>query len=218
MNPLDLKLGSTVKVGDMDHAVTPNHHAHHHPFSGPMGLVAAVSMLFGRGGDAHLAARLAKLTADDAVLDIGCGPGVAARYAAHLGATVTGVDPAPIMLRVARLVPGSSHVHYLDGNAEALPVSDNAASVVWSLSTVHHWRDIDRALDEVRRVLRPGGRFVTIEHHTTPNAQGLASHGWTRAQAEAFADACRAHGFEDVTVDEHPGGHKPAVSVVATLP
>ena len=181
-----------------------------------MGVVAAVSMLFGRADDAHIAARLAPVGAGDALLDIGCGPGVAARYAARLGANVTGVDPAAVMLRVARLVPSSSRVRYLDGRAEALPVHDDAMNVVWSLSTVHHWSDIDRALDEVARVLRPGGRFLAIEHHTTADAEGLASHGWTRAQADAFADACRAHGFCDVVVEEHAGGHKPAVSVVAT--
>ncbi len=201
----------------MENAVTPNHHAHHHPFSGPMGLVAAVSMLFGRDRDAELAARLTPIEAGDTVLDIGCGPGVAARYAARRGARVTGVDPASIMLRVARLVPGSSRVRFVDGRAEALPLGDNAIDVVWSLSTVHHWSDIDRSLDELARVLRPRGRFLAIEHHTTPNAHGLASHGWTRAQADAFADACRAHGFVDIAVEEHAGGHKPAVSVVATL-
>ncbi len=203
---------------EQEHTVTPNHHAHHHPFSGPMGVVAAVSMLFGRNDDAKLAARLSHVDRGDAVLDIGCGPGVAARSAANIGATVTGVDPASVMLRVARLVPGSSRVKFLDGKAEALPVNDRAMNVVWSLATVHHWTNIDRALDEVARVLQPGGRFVVIEHHTTADAHGLKSHGWTRAQADAFADACRAHGFVDVAVDEHPGGHKPAISVVATLP
>jgi ubiquinone/menaquinone biosynthesis C-methylase UbiE len=201
----------------MEPTVTPNHHAHHHPFAGPVGLVAAVSMLFGRDDDAWIAARLTHVEPGDAVLDIGCGPGVAARYAAKLGATVTGVDPASVMLRVARLMPGSARVRWVDGRAEALPVADDAASVVWALATVHHWGDIDGALEEIGRALRAGGRFVAIEHQTTPNARGHASHGWTRAQADAFADACRAHGFSDVAVEEHPGGHRPAVSVVATL-
>jgi ubiquinone/menaquinone biosynthesis C-methylase UbiE len=201
----------------MEHTVTPNHHAHHHPFAGPVGLVAAVSMLFGRDDDARIAARLTHVEAGDAVLDIGCGPGVASRYAAKLGATVTGVDPASVMLRVARLMPGSSRVRWVDGSAEALPVTDDAVTVVWALATVHHWHDIDRALDEIGRVLRAGGRLVAIEHQATPDARGLASHGWSRAQADAFADACRAHGFSDVAVAEHPGGHRPALSVAATL-
>src|SRR5262249_13864336 len=142
-------------------------------FSGPVGLFAALSMLFGRDGDAEIAARLTSLESGDALVDIGCGPGVATRYAARLGASVTGVDPASVMLRVARLVPGSSSVRFLEGSAEALPVADDAMSVAWALATVHHWHEIDRALDEIARALRPGGRFVAIEHHTTPNARGL---------------------------------------------
>ena len=61
-------------------------------------------MAFGRKGDARLAVRLSGMESDDVVVDVGCGPGVAVRYAAQLGATVTGVDPAPVMLRVARLL------------------------------------------------------------------------------------------------------------------
>ena len=52
-------------------------------------------------------------------------------------------------------------------------------------------------------MLRPGGRFLAGERQSEPGAQGLHSHGWTPEQAEAFADACRAHGFFDVRVEEH---------------
>ena len=82
----------------------PNHHADYPGFAGVAGLVAALSMAVGRKGDAELAVRLSGMGPGDTVVDIGCGPGVAARYAARLGATVTGVDPAPVMLRVARLL------------------------------------------------------------------------------------------------------------------
>src|SRR6266542_222763 len=111
----------------------PNHHAHHAGFSGLAGLVAALSMIVGRDGDARLAARLSGIAPGDVVVDIGCGPGVAARHAARLGASVTGVDPAPVMLRVARvLTRRSEKVRYVKGAAEALPADDGAASVMWS--------------------------------------------------------------------------------------
>ena len=66
---------------------------------------------------------------------------------------------------------------------------------------MHHWRDLEAGLAEVTRVLAPGGRFVALERLTDEGADGLASHGWTQAQAEAFADACRAAGFVDVRVE-----------------
>ena len=72
----------------------PNHHADYPGFRGVAGLVAALSMAFGRKGDAEIAVRLSGMDSADGVIDVGCGPGVAVRCAARLGATVTGVDPA----------------------------------------------------------------------------------------------------------------------------
>ena len=202
-----------------DTTSVPNHHAHYAGFSGLTGLAAALSMSFGRDSDAQLAARLSGLEAGDAVVDIGCGPGVAARHAARLGASVIGVDPAPVMLRVARLRSRRSpKLRYVTGSAEAVPATDGSASVVWSIACVHHWVDVDAGLREVRHVLRPGGRFVAIEKQATPGAHGLGSHGWTDARAEAFAECCREHGFLDVRVDHATNGHRSTLSVTATAP
>ena len=97
---LDLNSGSSVNLDRMTNdAMIPNHHRDYPGFSGPSGLLAAASMAVGRGGDARVAADLGQVGRDDVVVDIGCGPGAAARYAARLGASVTGVDPAPVMLR-----------------------------------------------------------------------------------------------------------------------
>src|SRR5215469_3681561 len=118
-----------------DELSVPNHHAHHRGFAGPAGFLAAASMLPGGRGNARLAERLSELAARDAVADIGCGPGTAARRAARLGATVVGVDPAPVMLRFARLLTRRSvhTVRYAEGSAEALPLPDSSVSVARSI-------------------------------------------------------------------------------------
>src|SRR5271166_5681318 len=109
----------------------PNHHADHPGFAGVTRLLAALSMAFGRKGDARLAVRLSGLHSGDAVVDIGCGPGVAVRYAARQGATVTGIDPAPVMLRVARLwTRHPARVRYIGGVAEAIRLPEHSASIV----------------------------------------------------------------------------------------
>jgi ubiquinone/menaquinone biosynthesis C-methylase UbiE len=194
----------------------PNHHADYPGFRGVAGLVAALSMVFGRKGDAQLAVRLSGMGPGDKVVDVGCGPGVAVRYSARLGATATGVDPAPVMLRVARLLtPSSAKVRYAEGAAEEMPLPEGSASVVWSIATVHHWSDIDAGLREVRRVLLTGGRLVAMERRAEPGARGHGSHGWTDEQATAFADRCREHGFTDVRLERATIGRRSTVSVVA---
>src|SRR6202165_5191043 len=167
--------------------LAPNHHADHPGLSGLSGLVTALASPRGRDSDATLAIRLAELTAGDRLVDVGSGPGVAARRAATLGAEVVAVDPAAVMLRVGRLANRAKGLRYAHGAAQAMPVADRWASVVWVPATGHHWPDIDATLGEVGRVLAPGGRFVAIERHVTDGAHGLASHGWTRAQADVFA-------------------------------
>lgn len=181
----------------------PNHHADHAGFSGIAGWVAAMGFRIGRSDDAALAVALTRLAADERVVDIGCGPGVAARHAATVGAIVTGVDPAEVMLAVARKDDRRSTVTWLPGTAESLPLPDESCDVAWSLATVHHWRDLDRGLAEVCRVLAPGGRFLAIERRVKAGAKGHASHGWTDQQADLFASLCRSVGFGEVALTRH---------------
>lgn len=186
-------------------APVPNHHADHPGFAGPSGLFAAGAFLFARTATARLAIELSGLQAGERVVDVGCGPGVAVNQARLVGAKAIGVDPSPVMLRVARRRWRSDpRVEWRCGTAESLPVDDHSAQVVWSLSTVHHWADVDTALVEVRRVLAPGGRLVVTERRITDTrARGAASHGWIPEQAESFAERCRRLGFEHVVVNPH---------------
>jgi ubiquinone/menaquinone biosynthesis C-methylase UbiE len=184
-----------------------NHHADHPGFAGVIGLVAALGMLVMGREYARLATDLASVSDADRVVDIGCGPGAAARAAAQRGATVVGVDPAPMMLRLAGAVTrGQPNITWSQGTAEALPLPDGSATVAWSLRTVHHWKDVTAGLAELRRVLAPAGRFLVMERRVQPGATGLASHGWTQQQVESFQAQCRATGFDAVRIDERPAG------------
>jgi ubiquinone/menaquinone biosynthesis C-methylase UbiE len=197
----------------------PNHHADYPGFAGIGGLVAALSMAFGRKGDARLVVRLSGMGSGDSVVDIGCGPGVAARYADRHGAMVTGVDPATIMLRVARLLTRrSAKVRYIRGAAEAIPLPDNSVSVGWSIATAHHWSDIDAGLREARRVLLSGGRLVVIERRAQRGVRGHVSHGWTDEQATAFEDRCRDLGFTEVRLERTTVGRRSTISAIAGNP
>ena len=194
-----------------------NHHADHPGFAGITGLLAGLTMIPGRGVIARLVADLAAVSATDRVIDVGCGPGTAVREAARRGARAIGVDPAPVMLRLAEaLTPPQAGITWAEGAAENLRQPDASATVLWCVATVHHWQDVGMGLVEARRVLAPGGRLLAIERQVRPGATGLASHGWTEQQALSFAAQCRATGFGDVRVEQHRPGRRALWTVRAT--
>jgi ubiquinone/menaquinone biosynthesis C-methylase UbiE len=196
-----------------------NHHADHPGFAGPIGLVASLGMLVMGRRYAGLAVDLASVSDADRVVDVGCGPGNALRAAARRGATGAGVDPSPLMLRLARAVTRDHpNVTWSLGGAEELPVATGWATVAWSLKTVHHWKDVTAGLAELRRVLASRGRLLVMERRVQPGATGLASHGWTEQQVESFAAQCGAAGFAHVRIDERPAGRATAWAVRAVAP
>ena len=89
------------------------------------------------------------------VLDLGAGTGkLTEGLVIRPGVHVTAVDPDPAMLAQLRLrLPG---VDAREGAAEAIPLPDASVDAVLA-GTALHWFDLDRALPEISRVLRPGG-------------------------------------------------------------
>src|SRR5262245_26542930 len=113
----------------MTEITVPNHHAHHRAFAGFSGALGALSMSVGRDHLFRLAADASEVTAGDHVVDVGCGPGVAAREVHRRGADYTGIDPSDLMLRWARRLGGRGAT-WAEGTAEALPLPDRSATVV----------------------------------------------------------------------------------------
>lgn len=195
-----------------------NHHADHPGFAGPMGVCIGLALLLMGRASARLAADLAAVSARDTVVDIGCGPGGAVREAQRRGAAVIGVDPAPVMLRLARLFTRRDDVTWRTGTAEQVPLPDGSATVAWSLATVHHWQDVEAGLAEMHRLLAPQGRLLAVERQVLSGATGFASHGWTRQQAETFAAQCSSAGLRDVVIGSHSAGRRDVWSVQAVRP
>jgi ubiquinone/menaquinone biosynthesis C-methylase UbiE len=179
-------------------------------------IITAVSMTAGRGPLARTVADAAELTAGDRVVDIGCGPGTAVRYAAPRAATATGIDPDPVMLRLAQwgtALRRSPNVSWLEGRAEKLPLPDGEATVAWAISSSHHWEDRGAAISEAWRILTPGGRLVLAERLTKPGARGHAAHGLTQDQAEDLARQLTAAGFDQVRRHIAKAGHRTLVII-----
>lgn len=86
------------------------------------------------------------------LLDVGCGTGHFSRRFARLGLSVTGIDPDPAVLRFARTQ--GSDVHYMQGNAQELPFSDNAFDYMIAVTSLCFIDEPLLVLQEMWRVTR----------------------------------------------------------------
>jgi SAM-dependent methyltransferase len=142
----------------------------------------------------------------EAILDLGCGDGQLTQRIAASGARVVGVDASAEMAEAARARGVQASV----ADAAALPFEDAAFDAVFSNAVLHWVRDQDGMMGEVRRVLRPGGRFVAemgghgniAAIHVALKAV-LARHGYEEREmgvnyyptAEAYTRRLERHGF-----------------------
>jgi ubiquinone/menaquinone biosynthesis C-methylase UbiE len=101
------------------------------------------------------------------VLDVGCGQGIDLCEYALAGARVTGIDLTPRHVQLARQHLGELGLRgtVVQGDAEELPFPDKTFDRVSSNGVLHHTPDMSRALTEIYRVLRPGGRATIIVYN-----------------------------------------------------
>jgi ubiquinone/menaquinone biosynthesis C-methylase UbiE len=168
--------------------------------------------------DAYLHWKYAELKSDlfrnlpPVLLEIGAGTGANLRYF-PTGTKVIAVEPNRFMHAklAARAHRSGIELEVRDTGAEALAVADNSVDAVISSLVLCTVRDPERAVREVLRVLRPGGRFVCIEHVAAPRdsvigrIQRAVYRPW-----KWFFEGCHTHrdtaalleqaGFSDVTI------------------
>ena len=108
---------------------------------------------------------LMDLQPGDRILDLGCGTGWASRRLARIATSgeVVGIDVADEMLRRAEQASaGIRNVRYLWGSAENIPAEDNHFTKVLSVESFYYYADQRKALDELRRVMAPGGKLFIL--------------------------------------------------------
>lgn len=133
------------------------------------------------GARADLAATFAMLDPELVVGDLGCGTGsLSAALAPHVG-HVHAIDASPAMLNTAASrLAAFANVTVEAGALEALPLYDGVLDVAILMLVLHHVSDPVRALREVHRVLRPGGRVLIgdMRPHAHERFREQMGHVW----------------------------------------
>ena len=145
--------------------------------------------------DPRMAALRSELLADvgGEVLEIGFGTGLnLPQYPEHVR-RITTVDPNPGMNRLAlrRIAEGGIAVDQRVLSGEALPFEDGTFDCVVSTWTLCSIPDAGRALGEVHRVLRPGGRFLFLEHGLADDPKSRAWQRRLNPIQRVLGDGCR---------------------------
>jgi SAM-dependent methyltransferase len=120
------------------------------------------------------------------IFDLGCGTGLITRELAQQGYRMTGVDPSPAMLEIARQHPHGDRVHWIDGDAGAIGTPDADLAIMTGhvaqfFVTDDSWH---AALTALHAALRPGGRLAFESRN--PGAREWER--WTRASAWSAED------------------------------
>ncbi|MCA6109434.1 class I SAM-dependent methyltransferase [Bradyrhizobium cenepequi] len=144
--------------------------------------------------------------AEGLVLEIGIGSGRNLPFYGAAVKHVVGLEPGSKLLNMARHAPHQDiPVEFVEASADAIPIEGGRIDTVVTTWTMCSIPDVDRALAEVRRVLKPGGKLVFVEHGRAPEPrvqwwQDRLTPAWRRISGGChlnrdIADVVRRNGF-----------------------
>jgi len=165
--------------------------------------------LFGRGF--FFPALLGLLDDRSVVGDLGCGTGQVADALAPHVARVIAVDASPAMLRAARKrLTAHDNVDLRAGALEALPLDDAVLDAATLFLVLHHVDEPARAVHEVARTLKPGGRLVIVDMlpHDREEYRRQMGHRWLGFKESDVLQVLVQAGFEEARVHVLPADPK----------
>jgi ubiquinone/menaquinone biosynthesis C-methylase UbiE len=196
------------------------------PFVHPRGLAGRFAARVMERGNAEAnrwAVDLLGLSATDRFLDVGCGPGVAVRYAASLSPVLAvGVDPAPVMIDHAAAADDaggrSSTVEFKVASAENIPYPDGTFTAAAAINSAMVWDSRHAGFAEVRRVVVDGGRVVVALRERNEQASRLSPARFAGVPSEDIAAVFHAMtdaGFVDPVRHHAAFGSERYIAVMA---
>jgi ubiquinone/menaquinone biosynthesis C-methylase UbiE len=108
--------------------------------------------------------------AEGCVLEIGAGSGLNLPFYSGAVTEILGLDPHPKLLALADGRQCGIQLTMVEASAEAIPLEDGSVDTVVSTWTLCSIPGVAQALREARRVLKPGGKFLFVEHGLSPDA------------------------------------------------
>jgi ubiquinone/menaquinone biosynthesis C-methylase UbiE len=151
----------------------------------------------------HLAALAALADATWTVGDLGCGTGQVSAALAPFVEHVVAVDASAAMLQAAKKrLSGFDNVDLRRGELEALPIDDHRLDAATLMLVLHHVPEPERALADVARVLKPGGRAIVVDMlpHDRDSYRQQMGHVWLGFSDEHVRRMFQGAGFEEIRV------------------
>lgn len=164
--------------------------------------------------------KIAALRPGERVLDVACGTGIVARLASEAvgnSGTVSGLDINPGMLAVARsATPAGMEIEWHEASADSMPFPESSFDAVLCQMGLQFMPDKHAALNEMRRVLAPGGRLIlnmpgptpelflimgeAFEHHVGTEAAGFVKQVFSLYDTEEIQSLLHDAGFSNILV------------------
>lgn len=151
----------------------------------------------------HLAALSALIDPSWTIGDLGCGTGQVSAALAPFAARVVAVDDSAAMLQAAkRRLTAFDNVDLRRGELESLPIDESRLDAATLMLVLHHVSEPEKALNEVARVLKPGGRVLLVDMlpHDRDNYRQQMGHVWLGFSEEHTRRLLEATGFEGVRI------------------
>jgi ArsR family transcriptional regulator len=155
----------------------------------------------------HLSALLGLVDPTWVVGDIGCGTGEVSAALAPFVDRVVAVDGSGAMLQAARRrLKHATNVDVRRGEIEALPIDDASLDAVTFILVLHHVAAPEKALAEVARILRPGGRLLVVDMrpHDRERYRQQMGHVWLGFSEPQLLGYLESAGFLDRRVQTLP--------------
>ncbi|SKC87087.1 class I SAM-dependent methyltransferase [Ohtaekwangia koreensis] len=105
------------------------------------------------------------------ILEVGSGRGGGAKHVTSFfsPSLYIGMDLAQSAVDLASKLHNSSNLKFIQGSAESIPLADNSVDVVLNVESSHAYGSVEKFLDEVRRVLKPGGYLLLVDFRSKEN-------------------------------------------------